>query len=136
MRTTGQKRKRPTSVDGNIGEASAATTLTTSNNNNSTSSSSSRQGRQRLQRGAKDKVYAERLAAGNDNNFDDAINNFNTCGASRFKLTINPSTPVVIRNNLTANNSTFAPILTVNIVSTSSLVIETRYLNSRTVIQN
>lgn len=71
-----------------------------------------------------------------DNSQNDAINNFNTCGASRFKLTINPSTPVVIRNNLTTNNSTFAPILTVNIVSTSSLVIETRYLNSRTVIQN
>ena len=79
MRTTGQKRKRPTSViDGNSGEASATTTLTTSttSKNNSTSSSSSRPGRQRLQRGAKDKVYAERLAAGNDNNFDDAINNF------------------------------------------------------------
>ena len=78
----GEKRKRPIPLSGgaSVADKEVVSTCSTSNNNNtnnnntSSSSTSIRRGRKRLQRGAKDKVYAERLAAGNDN-FDAGVTN-------------------------------------------------------------
>ena len=76
---TGQKRKCPTTASSNGGSfAASAIASTSSSSLASVSATSSNRvrltpqnhGRQRLQRGAKDKAYAERLAAGTD--FDQA----------------------------------------------------------------
>ncbi|KAL3827017.1 hypothetical protein ACHAXA_007524, partial [Cyclostephanos tholiformis] len=73
---TGQKRKRPTTTttsDGGSSFANPSITSKSPSKSASSSSSSSNHARQRLQRGAKDKVYAERLAASIDNIVEDPV---------------------------------------------------------------